>query len=255
MYGFKPQKELVQDMNISEHRTSFVSRSPLLSSRPSTGLRFVIAILMLASAGTSQSPQPQNVDALIHAIQSRDVARAKRILNSGIDLNVAGQYGQTPLGQAIGANLPSLALEMIQRGANVNLTDIGWSPLMYAASTCQEVIALALLNRGAVVGWSDRDGGTALIVASDDCRDGNIVNVLLKAGANVNAADTSGDTALIVAARSGNERAVRELIAAGADPNRVNADGQTALSVAKDHPFHTEAHERISAMLIKAGAR
>lgn len=241
-------------MNIGNHRKSLVSRR-LLYSRPSTGLRFVIAMLILASPGTSQSPQPQKVDALIHAIQWRDVARAKRILNSGIDLNVAGQYGQTPLGQAIGANLPSLALEMIQRGANVNLTDVGWSPLMDAASTCQEVIALALLNRGAVVGWSDRDGLTALMEASDVCKDGNIVNILLKAGANVNAADTDGDTALIVAARSGNERAVRELIAAGADPNLENADGQTALSIAIDHPFRTEAHDRISAMLINAGAK
>jgi len=195
------------------------------------------------------------VDALIHAVQRKDLNRAKRILDSGINLNVAGEYGATPLGQAIAANLPALALEMIQKGADVNLTDIGWSPLMDAASTCEETVVLALLNRGSVVNWRDRDGGTALILAVDHCRDGRIVQILLKAGAETNAADKFGNTALIIASQSGNERAVQELIAAGADVTHVNSDGQTALSIAKGHPLREKVHDRIYGMLRNAGAR
>jgi len=228
---------------------------PSLCDRPWIAVRISIAILVLASAATSQSTEEANVNTLIHAIWSKDLGRAQTVLQSGIDLNVAGQYGATPLGQAIGAGLPALALEFIQRGADVNLTDIGWSPLMDAASTCQESIVLALLKRGALVGWSDRDGETALMLASDHCKDGGVVHILLKAGAGTNVVDTSGLTALIIAAQSGNERAVKELIASGADVNLANDDGQTALSSATDHPFRTEAHKRICSMLIKAGAK
>jgi ankyrin repeat protein len=97
---------------------------------------------------------------------------------------------------------------MIFKGSDVTLASIGWSPLMGAASSCQEAIVLAWLKRGAAVNWKDRNGGSALTLAADHCNGGRIVKVQLKAG-TVNTADTFGNAALLTAAESGNELAVR----------------------------------------------
>jgi ankyrin repeat protein len=226
-----------------------------LQSRPSFPFRVSIALLILAFPCSAQSPQAQNADALIYAIQSRDLDQIKKILDSGADLNAAGRYGETPLAEAIALNLPALAIEIIYRGADVNLPSIGWSPLMTAASSCDKDVVLALLERGAIVNYKDRDGGTAIENASDRCKGGRIVKILLKAGANPNSADTFGNTPLMTAAGSGNELAVNELIAAGADVNAKNNDGETALFVARHYPFRKKVHERIYAMLLKASGQ
>jgi ankyrin repeat protein len=241
-------------MSIQAISKSYRRRS-LSDFRPPHLLQFFVAALILATPGNSQRSPAQNVGPLIHALESRDLGRIRKILDAGINLNAADEYGQTPLGTAIAVNLPSLALEMIQKGADVNLTSIGWTPLMGAAFSCEEAVVLVLLDRGAAVNWSSRDGGTALIEASDRCKAGRIIHILLKAGASVNAVGKFGNTALMIAVRSGNESAVQEFITAGADLNLANADGETALSAARDHPFREEIHDRIYAMLLKAGAR
>jgi len=223
-----------------------------LQDRPSSTMQILLAVVVVASTGLAGA-QTNDVDALIHAIQYRDMARVRGILASGIDLNLAGRYGLTPLGEAIGNHFPALAIEMIHKGAAVNLRPgVLFSPLAAAAETCQKDLVLALLEHGADVNGRETDGDTALIIASGPCKDGRIVQILLNAGANPNASDRVGCTPLIAAADEGNERAVKKLIAAGADLNATNSWGETALVTARDRPFRTRAHDRVYALLLKA---
>ncbi len=226
-----------------------------LQGRTSSTLQILLAVAIVAFPCLGRA-QTNDVDALIHAIRYRDLARVRGILASGIDLNLADGYGSTPLGEAIENHFPALAIEMIHRGAAVNLRPgVLFSPLAAAAETCQEDLVLALLEHGADVNGRETDGDTALIIASGPCKDGRIVQILLNAGANPNASDRAGCTPLIAAADEGNERAVKKLIAAGADPNATNSWGETALVTARDRPFRTRAHDRVYALLLKASRK
>ena len=67
-----------------------------------------------------------------------------------------------------------------------------------------------LLEKGADVKATDRDGRTALIWAAQDGHEA-VVRLLLEKGADVEAKDRDGRTALIWAAQGGHEAVVRLL--------------------------------------------
>ncbi len=88
-----------------------------------------------------------------------------------------------------------------------------------------------LLKKGADINAQDKNGYTALYLASDQDRVA-AVNLLLAAGANVNAQNKRGYTALHAASYKGHAAVVSALLAARADVNAQNENGYTALYVA-----------------------
>jgi ankyrin repeat protein len=209
------------------------------------------------SAQLSQKAKPdaqKKAEDLVRAIGNRDLERVRKMLGSGIDLNVPDEYGVTPLVHAV--NLPVLAMELIRRGADVNERPGNLiAPLNAAAESCQKDLVLFMLQHGAKVNWNGPSGDTPLILASGFCEDGKTVEVLLKAGADPNASDDVGYTPLIFAAEEGNVRATELLIAAGAKLDARNWQRETALDIALNHPFRTEDHDRIVDLLLKAQSK
>jgi ankyrin repeat protein len=100
--------------------------------------------------------------------------------------------------------------------------------LMVAAWGCKMEVAKTLLSGGALVNAANTKGETALMYASQTCRDGQMVKMLLEAGANPNAKGEKNFTALMGA--SGNPLNAEELLRAGADPTVKNEYGNTAES-------------------------
>ena len=108
-------------------------------------------------------------------------------------------------------------------------------PLTVAAATYDDLINSAklgdtrdisgMIQRGASVDTTDKEGNTLLILAA---RDGHadLVEYLIKQRANVNARNAAGDTALRLAAFRGHLKAAELLIAGGAE---VNMSGWTPL--------------------------
>ena len=101
------------------------------------------------------------------------------------------------------------------------------------------LVADALLQAGARVGFVRKDGFTALFMA---CQDGHIecVRVLIRAGADVNQAmtDEIGSSPLIIASQQGHVHIVDALIAAGCQLNYARPKGGcTALMVASQLGF------------------
>ena len=87
----------------------------------------------------------------------------------------------------------------------------------------------ALLDRGVDVNASDKDGVTALMVASFNGHS-EAVNLLLSKRADVNAKTSDyGQTALRLASQHGHIEIVKLLLAAHADINATDKDGKTAL--------------------------
>jgi ankyrin repeat protein len=89
----------------------------------------------------------------------------------------------------------------------------------------------SLLQRGADVNASGRDGSTALhwVVRVDDVA---TAGLLIRNGASVTAANQYGATPLYLACSNGNAAMIRLLLDAGADANSVDPTGETALMTA-----------------------
>jgi uncharacterized protein len=100
--------------------------------------------------------------------------------------------------------------------------------LANAAEAGETSLAMDMLNRGADVNAAQSDGTTALMWAVHR-DDRPLVERLLKAHANVKVINEYGASALSEAARFGDAAVVKELLEAGADPDSPNADGETAL--------------------------
>lgn len=192
-------------------------------ARPQMVGVFYPGSLQLECVGNCFShPQPHSLAAATH---SRDVDETRRILHSDLDLR--DKYKNLLLFLAAHTGRDDFARELLAAGADPTFTSPGWgTSLMVAAWECKMEVAKTLLSHGAPVNAANTKGETALMYASQTCRDGQMVKLLLEAGANPNAKVESNFTPLMWA--SGNPRNAEELLKAGADPAVKNDYGTTA---------------------------
>lgn len=106
--------------------------------------------------------------------------------------------------------------------------------LIAAAGKGDAAATQAALREGAVVDARDRNGRTALLIATH----GNkveVARVLIAAGANVNAKDGIQDSPYLYAGAEGRNEILKMTLAAGADLKSTNRYGGTALIPAAHH--------------------
>ena len=209
---------------------------------------FLYAAALVLWSGHLAAQRDARSFSLIDAIRNGKLDLARKLVNSGTNLNVGDENGNTPLKQAISGGYTSFAEELLTAGANPNFVPKRTgTPLMIAAWNCNLEITKKLLNAGALVNLADMRGETALMGASGNCRNGAIVQMLLDHGANANALTDEGFTALLSAARGGQSIAAEELIKAGADPAVKDKYGHTAEGDACDRG--EEGRSRVCALV------
>jgi len=240
-------------MSFTRRTTTISSPITICSSAAALVCHFVLLLLFgcpVLAQNLKTLPNEKPCESrLIQAIQKRDSESALRLIRGGGNLNAKNcPEGKTALSESIANGLPLLALELVERGADVNLTDSkGVSPLMQASFSCQVGIVSALLKGRANINATDSDGTSAMMYAASNCADGNVVVLLLRSSAKIDLRNSDGDTALTIAVRNGDEFAVRELTAAGADLNAKNNEGETALALARDITTGRKpSHDRIT---------
>ena len=214
----------------------------------------------------------------------------ERILNAllsrpGVDVNLAGRHGATPLSLAAQeGHAEVVELLLCKHDIKVNLSTIHEvTPLHVAADKGHaEVVKLLLAAPGIDIDRQKSDGATALYLAAGQNFPG-IVEQLVRTGADANLALFEGTTPLYTAAFRGHIEVVRALLQApgirvnpaagerfiplgaaahqgheniarlllmnGADPNSKSATGLTSLHVACLH-----GHTPIVVMLLHFGA-
>ena len=126
------------------------------------------------------------------------------------------------------------------RGMNidVSLKDVaGRTPLRIAAEKGDLDVATFLIEKGADVNITDANGNTPLIFIINKTGNLEITERLLEKGAAVNTQNRSGETALMYAAWRGHINIVRFLLENRADATLRNRQGDTALTLAESKGY------------------
>ncbi len=69
---------------------------------------------------------------LLEAAENGDLELAKSLLKDGADINAKDGSGWTPIMRAIAANHDKMVELLIEKGADVNATSFGWTPMTLA---------------------------------------------------------------------------------------------------------------------------
>ena len=120
-------------------------------------------------------------------------------------------------------------LSLIQAGVDVNVQDKnGMTALMIASQTDHVELVVKLTEAGANINIQNNSGDTALICATKEGKI-NCVHKLIELGANVNIRGHNGRTALFHACAEENTEYLEALIEGGANPDIPDDDSDTAL--------------------------
>jgi ankyrin repeat protein len=168
-----------------------------------------------------------NVTVLMVAAGSKKLSAVKLLVEAGASLAAKDANGETALAYAKRSGgkrvVAYLETAFERAGAHAGLT------LHEAAQNGAAARARELLQQGAAVDQTDKDGATALMLAARK-GDADIVQLLCEAGAGVDRSDAAGknlwDYALGFDARP---EVVRCLIEHGLDPNQSDLSGMPPL--------------------------
>ena len=145
------------------------------------------------------------------------------------------------LNRAIYREHPELVDKFMAEGADVNqANDKGGTPLIYAAQHGDLALIRKLVERGAKINWTDREGNSALsYLAASSTDKSDAVSFLLAQGADVNVANNLWQTPLHLAAKTrspsnGAEKiaVIKRLLDAGANASLQTKNRELALHLA-----------------------
>jgi hypothetical protein len=181
------------------------------------------------------------------ALIRNDAAAAIELIQRGMDVNTVDREGNTLLMQAVRRDVPDLVDYLVKRRARLNSRNRnGESALSIAAYTGNLRAVKRLVDVGAEVNFY---GWPPLIYGAFNGH-AAVVDYLLKHGAEIDATTANGSTALFFAARYGHLEVIELLLKNKADATIANETGETAI----DWALKSDNTD-IEALLRAAGGR
>lgn len=175
----------------------------------------------LAGCGLWEYRGADGKTALYEAIEAKDLAEIKRLVDERADVNAWNLYRED-----------ALPLVRVLQGEGASQ---GLRPLHAAARLGQAEVARYLIRQGARVDVRNHLGQTPLwFAASRDAGDVRVAEILIENGAGIDVPDRKGITPLMQAARNGHTELVTFLARHGADVNQQAEGGRSALHEAAE---------------------
>ncbi|WP_250294742.1 ankyrin repeat domain-containing protein [Wolbachia endosymbiont of Oedothorax gibbosus] len=170
---------------------------------------------------------------LFLAVKNNDIGRVSALIAGGANVNIADEYGYTPLHVAVMHGHIDVVNILMASKANVDAMDktYKYTPLYWAARNGYIEIVKVLIAGKASVNTANKYGYTPLHEAAQNGYI-EIVGILILGKADVNTADEYGYTPLHGATQYGHIDVVNALIAGKANVNVVDEKELTPLHLA-----------------------
>jgi ankyrin repeat protein len=147
----------------------------------------------------------------LHAAAWGSSAMLKYLVNKGANVNIANEFGHTPLINAIRSDSLRNVKILCEAGINVNFADkFGYTALHKSAMLGDVESINILMEYKADIHAKDKQGKTALHYAAINGNN-DVITTLLKAGAKIDAKDNSDNTAFYYSVYYGNEKTAETL--------------------------------------------
>ncbi|XP_060065720.1 ankyrin repeat, PH and SEC7 domain containing protein secG-like [Ylistrum balloti] len=190
------------------------------------------------------------------AILCKFLEGVRLLCDRGADVNAPSSAGgKSPLYFAANMEEPEFIWCLLAAGADVNArTTQGLTPLITASLSNRQENAMALIEYGANVNYSDDDNGLTPVNAAITAGADLTLRVLLAAGADPNALTRRREHPLLTAASLGNPLCVRHLLEAGANIDARTPKDATVLHRCQRIKYG-EARDGVVHALIEGGAQ
>jgi ankyrin repeat protein len=200
--------------------------------------------------GRFMTPSNDSDAALFAAAQAGDLAKAKRAVADGANVNSANAYHVTPLLEAAGQGQLEMARYLIDQGAQIDYTGMSeGSPLTLVAFMGRVDFIRLFVAAGANVNLALPAGAETALHMAAVANQSAAARALLDAGADPNLHANSGvatsmfdagvklwgESPLHYAAAYGDEEMIHAMLEAGADRKARNAHGESPLEYAGRH--------------------
>jgi uncharacterized protein len=196
------------------------------------------------------SPQPDGATALAWAAHWDDLETADLLIRAGADVNAANEYGVTPLSLACTNGSAAMVERLLMAGANPNATKLsGETALMTCARTGNLDTVQLLLEHGAEPNSKETSRGQTALMWAVAEKHPEVVRALIEHGADVHARSNGGFTPLLFAGQQGDVDSARLILAAGANVNESTPQDGSSLVVAS-----ASGHAALAAFLLEKGA-
>lgn len=205
--------------------------------------RVLILILGIMSLLYAQeSNYVQNYELLFNAVQEQNSDLVRELVANGLDVNTPeGTYGGTALKLACLMNLKNMATLLIELGADVNLSaKDGNNPLLWSSRYAQSSeITQYLIDNGADINHKNNIEENALLaftrVNAGKKKALTTAEILIQSGIDISSSDSSGKSAIHYAASLGDTLLLKLFLENSADINARDNHKNTPLILASQN--------------------